>query len=245
MHEILRRASAIELESGPPWVDISVPLHSAMVHWPGDPPFDSVRVKDMERGDAANLSDLRMGSHTGTHVDAPRHFLRDGPDVSMMPVDTMIGPARVVEIRDPRVVTAEELGRNEIRAGERILLKTRNSPGAWRRPGFVEDFVYISSEAADYLSRTGARLVGVDYLSVGAYQGNGAYVHRTLLGSGIWLIEGLDLGQVRAGRYDLVCLPLRIENGDGAPARAVLRPARPPGAAREELEYGDGLPGLA
>ena len=205
------------------WTDISVPLHNAMVHWPGDPPFERVKTEDMDRGDTHNLSKLAMGSHTGTHVDAPRHFVRDGLDISSMPIETMVGVARVIEIRDPRLIRPEELSEHKIRRGERLLLKTRNSDSVWKTPNFVTDFVALSEEAALFLAERKLKMIGVDYLSVGAFHGEGVEIHRTLLNAGIWIIEGLDLSRVGTGKYDLVCLPLKIEGGDGAPARAALK----------------------
>lgn len=208
------------------WIDISIPLHDGLVHWPGDPPFEKIKVEDMDTGATHNLSRLTMGSHSGTHVDAPRHFIREGTDVSAMPIETLIGTARVIGIRDPHFIKPEELLEHKIRNGERLLFKTRNSVSIWKSDTFVKDFVSISKEAADFLAERKVRMVGVDYLSVGAYHGEGAYIHRTLLKAGIWIIEGLDLSKVEAGKYYMVCLPLRVQNGDGAPARAVLKPLR-------------------
>ncbi len=205
------------------WIDISVPLQNSIVHWPSDPPFERTQVEDISKGDSANLSKLNMGSHSGTHVDAPRHFIQDGVDISQMPLDTMIGPARVIEIRDNRSIRVDELSESDIRRGERILFKTHNSSGIWERKTFVPDFVSLSKEAADFLAERKVRMVGIDYLSIGPYHGEGAYIHRTLLKAGVWIIEGLDLSQVKPGPYYLICLPLRIESGDGSPARAILR----------------------
>lgn len=207
------------------WFDISVPLRKGMVHWPGDPPFDLERVQDMERGDRNNLSRLALGAHSGTHVDAPLHFIRAGASISDMPLDAMMGRARVIEISDADSIKPAELRRHAIRRGERLLFKTRNSPRVWRTDSFIEDFVFISPGAARFLSRRGVALVGVDYLSVGGYRRSGRETHLALLHAGIWIIEGLDLSLVPPGRYDLVCLPLRIDGAEGAPARALVRPA--------------------
>jgi arylformamidase len=205
------------------WIDITVPMRTGMVHWPGDPDVRIDRVQDMARGDSCNVSHLALGSHTGTHMDPPLHYLADGPGLDQMPPSVSIGPARVIEILDGESIKPYELLASEIEPGERILFKTRNSARVWKTDRFVEDFVFVSREAAEYLATTGALLVGVDYLSVGPYQGDGAGIHRTLLGAGIWILEGLDLSRVQPGRYDLVCLPLKIADGDGSPARAVLR----------------------
>ncbi len=192
------------------WIDVSISLHSGMVHWPGDPKVVIERSMDMDRGDVCNLSDISFGSHTGTHMDAPFHFVHGGETIDRMPLDATVGRARVIEIADQESVKPAELLQHRIRRGERVLFKTRNS--ALRRKGdaFVEDFVYISKEAAEFLARRGIRAVGVDYLSVGGFKRDGPEVHRALLGAGIWILEGLDLSSIAPGAYDLVCLPLRL-----------------------------------
>ena len=205
------------------WIDISVSLRDAMVHWPGDPPISIRRVQDMEQGDTANLSMVSMGAHSGTHIDAPIHFIQQGACVDKMPLDAAVGRARVIEIRDSESIKPEELLRHHIRRGERILFKTRNSSYVWRNDKFVEDFVFISDEAASFLAERCVRIVGVDYLSVGSFKRGGSHVHKILLGADIWIIEGLDLSRVSHGKYELICLPLKLEQGDGAPARAILR----------------------
>ncbi len=210
------------------WRDISVCIRTGMVHWPTDPPVGIERTMDMAEGAEMNLSRLSLGAHTGTHVDAPRHFIAHGRSVDQMPLDVGVGPARVVEIEDKTCIKLEELARHRIRRGERILFKTRNSR-LWRQGNdFSQDYVFLSPDAAAFLAQRGVRLVGVDYLSVAAFGEGAAETHRTLLGAGVWIVEGLDLSGVEAGSYDLVCLPLKIANGDGAPARALLRPRRGP-----------------
>ena len=164
-----------------------------------------------------------MGSHTGTHMDAPAHFLRGGRPMDRMPLEAVVGPARVIPVHDPEVIGVEELRSHRIRRGERILFKTRNSGRCWKSGAFVRDFVCLTAESARFLAVLRPRCIGVDYLSVGGYKRDGAQVHRALLGAGIWIIEGLNLAGVRPGRYELICLPLKISGGDGAPARAVLR----------------------
>ena len=170
------------------------------------------------------MSVISMGAHSGTHVDAPIHFIKEGKGVDHIPLDTVIGRARVIEIGDPESIKPEELRRHHIRRGERILLKTQYSLYVWQKDDFYEEFVFISDDAADFLVDCGLRLIGVDYLSVGSFKYGGSYVHKKLLSGGIWIIEGLNLSNVTPGNYDLICLPLRIVGGDGAPARAVLRP---------------------
>ena len=205
------------------WIDISVTIRDGMVHWPGDPSVQIERVQDLGRGDSHSLSNLTLSSHAGTHVDAPAHFLKGAAAIDDMPLGVMLGPARVIEIADTESIKPEALSQHRLRRGERILFKTRNSALWHRTNDFSENFVYVTLEAAVYLVRRGVSIVGVDYLSVGGFHQDCGEVHRTLLGAGIWLIEGLDLSAVEAGRYELVCLPLKIENGDGAPARAAVR----------------------
>ena len=195
-----------------------------MVHWPGDPPPRVTHALDLERGDPCTVSLLEMGAHTGTHMDAPAHFVHGGRGIDTLPLDTAIGSARVITIRDPESIKEDELIRHRIRRGERVLFKTHNSARCWDTDCFVEDFVYISATAAHYLTERQVRLVGVDYLSVGGFRRDGVDTHQTLLKAGIWIIEGLNLKRVRPGRVQLVCLPLKIAGADGAPARALVRP---------------------
>jgi arylformamidase len=204
------------------WIDISLPLASGMVTWPGDPPVSIERFEEIDAGEAANVSRLEMGAHTGTHVDAPVHFVQGAPGIDSMPLSATIGPARVLDIADPVSVKPAELERHAVQPGERILLKTLNSD-RWSNT-FVEDFVYISQEGARHLVERGARTVGIDYLSVGGFHHDAVETHVALLEAGVWIIEGLDLSRVSPGRYALCCLPLRIIGGDGAPARAAVRP---------------------
>lgn len=204
------------------WRDVSVPIRDAMVHWPGDPPVEVSRQLSIERGDPANLSAVSMSAHTGTHVDAPLHFIAGGAPVDEVPLDAAMGRARVIEIADPEAVGADELRGHAPRRGERLLLKTRNSARRWWEEGFDEDFVHVDPAAAELLAEAQVALVGVDYLSVGGMQ-SGAETHRHLLGAGIWIVEGLELSEVAPGDYELICLPLRLAGADGAPARALLR----------------------
>lgn len=205
------------------WFDVSVTLHDGMVHWPDNPPVQIGLMMSMERGDVCNVSKISMGSHTGTHMDAPRHFVRDGKGLDQMPIEATLGVARVIEIHDTESIKPDELRPHNIQRGERVLFKTSNSTRCWHTDTFVEDFVYISQEAARYLAELQVMTVGVDYLSVGGYTKDGPQTHQALLGAGIWIIEGLDLAQIQPGIYDLLCLPIKVANSDGAPARAFLR----------------------
>lgn len=206
------------------WVDVSIPLRNGMVGWPGDAPFDRTLTHSIAAGAANNLSQISTSAHTGTHMDAPLHFIADAAAMETMPIDAVVGPARVVGIRDPEAIRVAELEPLALKAGERILFRTRNSDRRLADGEFVKDFTYIAPDAARYLAERGVRTVGVDYLSVGAFrEESGRETHRVLLGAGIWIIEGLNLADVEPGAYEMICLPLLLVGSDGAPARAVLR----------------------
>jgi len=175
------------------WIDISVSLRTGMVHWPNDPPVSIERVADMTRGDKANLSKMDMSVHSGTHMDAPLHFISHGVGIDAVPFDALIGPARVIEITDRESISADTLAANRILPGERILFKTRNSEQNWAEKEFMPDFVYLSTEAAGYLAELGVKAVGIDYLSVSGYDRNEVEVHQKLLAANISIIEGLSL----------------------------------------------------
>jgi arylformamidase len=205
-------------------IDISVPLSPDTPIWPGNPDFILERVSNMDRGDHDNVSLLQCGVHTGTHVDAPNHFLNDQRTVDVLALDMLIGPALVIEVPEKEdLITEEVLDVASIPAGtSRLLLKTRNSK-LWERgqKEFDPRFVGISAGGAEWMVKKGIKLVGVDYLSVAPY-GQGTPTHQILLTPGIILIEGLNLSQVIPGEYELYCLPLKLVGSDGAPARAVL-----------------------
>ena len=205
------------------WIDASVPLHTGMVHWPTDPSVRIERFADMDKGAVCNVSKMDMCAHAGTHMDGLNHFIQDGGPLDTVPFDALIGPCRVIEIKDADSVKPAELKQHKIPKGERILFKTRNSKRNWWEEHFDPKFIHISHAAAEHLVDCGIRTVGIDYLSVGGYQRDGVECHQVILGAGIWIIEGLNLRQVKPGKYDLICLPVKIRNGDGAPARAILR----------------------
>ncbi len=204
------------------FIDITLPVKPGMLRWPGDALVRVRKIKEMNKGAGNNLSSISLGSHAGTHMDAPLHFFANGKSLDKMPIEAVIGPARVVEIKDEECVKVSELARFNFRKGERILIKTRNSCFIKER-SFRKNFVYISLPAAKYIVSRGVMTVGVDYLSVGGFKKDGPEVHRTLLGAGIWIIEGLDLTKVRSGKYNLFCLPLKTTGLEGAPARVVVR----------------------
>jgi len=206
----------------PFWTDISVAIKPGMIIWPGNPKVDITKLTSIDKGDVYNSCFMRMGLHTGTHMDAPRHFIAKGKSLDQMPLDVVIGLARIIEIKDENSIKPEELRQYWIKKGERILFKTRSS-ALWKKSAFSKDYVYITPEAAKYLVSLGVSLVGIDYLSVGSFLEDGIATHQILLGGGIWVIEGLNLTGIKAGNYDLICLPLKIENSDGASARAIIR----------------------
>lgn len=204
------------------WIDISMPIYSGMVVWPGDSVVQVERTLFLERGDPFNLTHCSFTAHTGTHMDAPRHFLREGAPMDALALDAVLGPCRVIEVHDEEAVRTAELP-DSLQRGERVLFKTHNSSRYINSQRFYENFVYVSKEAAQALVAAGVQTVGIDYLSVGGFHHDTAETHLILLGAGIWIIEGLDLSAVEPGRYELACLPLRLVGADGAPARAALR----------------------
>jgi len=205
------------------WIDVTAPLHTGTPHWPSDPDPKFERISRIEDGAVCNVSMMHMSVHTGTHMDSPLHFLADGIGMDQMPLDATIGPCRVVEVKDRESIKVKHLNPLKLRRGERLLIKTVNSKHCWNDGKFHKDFVYISKEAAAYMVERGIRTVGVDYLSVGGFFKDGVETHHHLLRARIWIIEGLNLSQVKPGRYDLNCLPLKTLNCDGAPARALLK----------------------
>ncbi len=202
--------------------DISVPLESGGLVYPGNPEIHLALQQAIADGASANVSRLEMGSHTGTHVDAPRHFFDDGAGVDTLPLDVLMGPALLIAVApDVMAVTEEHLRPHDLTHATRVLIRTRNSTFL-RERDFHPDFTYLSPDGAAYLVDHGVKLVGVDYLSVEQFHSGHHRTHRTLLERGVIIIEGLDLSEPPAGIYELRCLPLRLVGLDGAPARAVL-----------------------
>jgi arylformamidase len=204
--------------------DISLPITTDMIVWPSDPAVELERVASMDAGAHANVSRLACGVHTGTHVDAPNHFLNDQRTIESLSLDILTGPAQVVQIPDEvTVVTAAVLEKAAVPAGtERLLLRTRNSQ-FWAQgdKAFHPDFVGIDADGAGWLVAHGVKLIGIDYLSVSPYK-QSVPPHQTLLRPGVVILEGVDLSSVTPGTYDLYCLPLKLVGSDGAPARAIL-----------------------
>ncbi len=207
--------------------DISVPLSQTTPTYPGDPGIEITNWLNLANGDAANVSLLHFGAHSGTHVDAPAHFIDGGAKVESLSLQSLVGKADVVEVpNDVQVIDELFASANCGSTCERIIFKTRNS-GFWNNPedGFQIDYTYLAPAAAKRLVQSGVKLVGIDYLSVEQYKSEKFETHHILLSKGVVILEGLDLREVAAGSYELVCLPLKIEggSGDGAPARAILR----------------------
>lgn len=208
--------------------DISVPIAPGLTPvFPGDPGVEVTPFAEITRGDPANLTQLNLGTHTGTHVDAPAHFIEGAAGLPALPLELFAGEARVLEIEPEADAVEERHVTDEAVAGAtRVLFKTRNS-ALWEDPRgrFREDFAYISPGAARALVARGVRLVGFDYLSVEKFGSEDFETHLALLSKGVVIVEGLDLRAVPAGVYELVCLPLKVAagSGDGAPARAILR----------------------
>jgi arylformamidase len=205
--------------------DVSVSLRHGGLVYPGNPTIAITPQQAISQGAGANVSRLDFGSHTGTHVDAPKHFFDDGAGVDTLPLDLLIGQARLLAFSDAVMSIGEaELAPHDLTGVTRLLLRTRNS--AWLASGsteFHKDYTYVAPDGAEYLASAGVKLVGVDYLSVEQFHSGHHRTHRTLLGRGIVIVEGLALAEPPAGEYELICLPLRLEGLDGAPARAVLR----------------------
>ena len=202
--------------------DVTVPLSAEVPTFPGDPPFEIAFTHKIAAGASYNVSRISLGSHSGTHVDAPYHFLADGPTVDHLPLEILLGKARVVELPVRDKVERSDLAALDLRDDIRVLFKTRMS-GQLRLPAFQEDFVYLTADAATYLVQAGIKLVGWDYLSIEKFGSADFAAHHALLGAGVVIVEGLDLSEVEAGEYDLVCLPLRVVGADGSPARVILR----------------------
>jgi len=203
-------------------IDVTVPLDSNLPIYPGNTPFSLEAIKRIGRGDSSNVSTLHLSAHAGTHVDAPRHFFDDGPGTEALPLEMLVGRARVIEVTTRKGITAEDLARIDLSEDVRVLIKTPNSR-LWGSPEFHTDYVGISESGARHLVDHGIKVVGVDYLSVEEFKHPGARAHHILLGRGTIGIEGLNLRDVEPGPYEMYCLPLRVVGSDGAPARVVLR----------------------
>lgn len=207
-----------------PIYDITVPIRSGMPVYEGDPGIEIKAWTALAKGDSSNVSFLHFGAHTGTHVDAPAHFIAGARRIDSLSLDTLIGPARVVRVPDEVIeIDPGFLAKCDLDQVERVLFHTRNSK-FWSE-GFRKDFTHLSPEAAETLVNRGVKLVGTDYLSIEKFHSGHHRTHLALLSKNVIIVEGLNLTDVEAGDYELICLPLRIGegSGDGSPARAVLR----------------------
>ena len=208
------------------YIDVSLSIDPDMLTWPSDPGVEVRPASRISEGKAANVSELHLGSHTGTHIDPPLHFIADGTPIDKVALDDLIGPAVVADLRH----VSRDIGRAELEAlglpprVDRILLKTANSE-LWRQrsPQFPDSYVALTSDGADWMLEHEVRLVGIDFLSIEQRGAPGHPTHMKLLGAGILIVEGLNLMDVEPGDYELTCLPLKLAGGDGGPARAVLR----------------------
>ncbi len=203
------------------YIDITLPLSNGLVTYPGNVVFERQLLKTIDKDDA-ELSKLVIGTHAGTHVDAPRHFIKGGKGIDQVEVQKLIGPCKVIDCTYvEEFLTARDFEGSNIKKGDRLLIKTRNSDYI-TDVEFVPNFVSLSLEAAQFLANKEISLVGIDYLSIEAKGSPGHPVHKALLKHEIVVIEGLNLSEVDPGGYQLVCLPLKIQNGDGAPCRVLL-----------------------
>ena len=202
--------------------DLSVPIKTGGLVYPGNPAVSIELQQAVAKGASANVSWIRFGSHTGTHADAARHFFDDGQSVDRIPLERLIGPATLIAFPDDvRSVTADHLKGENLKSSKRVLIRTRNSALLSQRE-FVPDYTFLAPDGAQYLVDLGVELVGVDYLSIEQFHSGHHRTHRTLLERSVVIVEGLDLSVPPPGQYEFICLPLRLEGCDGAPARAVL-----------------------
>jgi arylformamidase len=204
--------------------DITVPIRSGMPIYEGDPGLKIDAWSSLAAGDSANVSFLHLGAHTGTHVDAPAHFIEGGAGIDSVALEVLIGPARVVHVPEDRTeIDSGFLATCDLDNVQRLIFRTRNS-GFWNG-GFRKDFTHLLPEAAEELANRGVKLVGTDYLSIEKFHSGHHRTHISLLSRGVVIVEGLNLSEIAAGDYEVICLPLRIADGarDGAPARVVLR----------------------
>lgn len=191
----------------------------------GNAPLSFEFMLDMRKGDGLSLSKYSLGAHSGTHIDAPQHFIRDGAPVDKVPLDPLIGPARVIDIPDSvQAINAAELNRHAWKGAERLVFRTRSSVRGWMSsPTFHHDFAYVAPDAAQLIADAGVKLVGIDYISIEQFGAAAPLTHRILLGKGIPIIEGFALETIAPGDYDLIVLPIKVAGHEGAPARAVMR----------------------
>jgi arylformamidase len=203
-------------------IDITVPLSAALPRYPDDPAFELIATTRMSEGAAYNASRIAMGTHYGTHIDAPCHFVADGATIDAVSLDLLVGKARVVDLQVAERIERADLEALDLRDDIRVLIRTRMS-GHMRRRVLHHDCVHLGQDAARYVVQAGIKLVGIDYLSIDRIAQDDFPAHRELLAAGVVVLEGLDLSDVAPGEYELICLPLPLTGADGAPARVILR----------------------
>ncbi len=208
------------------WIDISLPIYAGMIGGPKDPRVEFKLLRDPAKGDPVTMSQVTMSCHSGTHIDAPLHFFPGSAGVDELPLDTFIGPAQVIEIKDPDAVKSAELKDYDIRPGDRLLFKTKNSSWVFDGEFFPTPYISITIEAAQFLVGKKIKMVGIDYITVGGSESREANmtVHKIFLDAGIAIMEEVNLKGVKPGRYELNAVPLRFRKGDAAPCRALIRP---------------------
>jgi len=202
--------------------DVTLTISDKLITWPSDPTVSIRKTRLISQGNSCNVSELKFGSHCGTHIDAPYHFEENGIKIDQIPLDYLVGTATVFDIKNKEKIDLEDIKPLKLKNRERVIFKTINST-FWKLPEFKKDFVYITKEAARHLVDSGVKVVGIDYLSVEKFGSKPADTHHIFLRNGVVLIEGLDLINVEAGDYELIALPLKIKDCDGSPARVILR----------------------
>lgn len=218
------------------WTDVTYPIFDNMTGWPGQPDVSHDVLSCIHCGDEAQVSMLHLSAHTGTHVDAPNHFMAQGTDVSRIPITAGLGPVRIANIpctADIEVAHLEDYERRSrpLAAGERLICRTPNSDRPfWPQEPFNYDYHAVGPDAARWIADRGLLMIGVDYLSIGPFKTT-PYTHRNLMRGGVWILEGVDLRRITEGDYDMICLPLKFAGADGAPARVLLRPRAGAGKA--------------
>lgn len=215
------------------WIDVTFPVFENMTGWPDQPPASFDTLSSIHEGDQAKVTILHLSAHSGTHMDAPNHFMAEGIDIGRAPFEVGLGPCRVAHIDCeehvlPAHLEAYEARTRRLAAGERLILRTPNTDQKfWLQAPFNYDYRGISPEAAHWIAERKLLMIGVDYLSVGPYYEGNPQTHRALMSANVWIIEAVDLRQIAEGDYDMICLPLKIAGSDASPIRVLLRPAQP------------------
>ena len=206
------------------WIDVSFPYYEGMAIYPGNPGYQRKVVQDVLRGDSATVSQFTMGTHTGTHIDAPLHAFKNGKSVDQIPLERMNGRARLLDLRGMNEITVERLRTENLCENDIVLLKTDNTE-RFQGAHVLSDYTTLTYNAAEYLVDIGIKMVGIDYMTIERPRGkriDGKSIHRTLLGADIVIAEGLNLQSVNEDVYEMICLPMYLQGADGAPARVMV-----------------------